>query len=143
MIKIKNTSGSNLTDADLNISGTGASLAQSVTISGTTITITLIEPYSWIASDASNIPLMYSGQMLRFTSIQTGVPQISVFQLPTDAAGVNTVTYQDARKARIIFASGGMYSSTSPTQLPSNHLFYINSGTNSSYGLILRFLIYN
>jgi len=143
MIKIKNTTLSNLTSDDLNISGTGASVLQLITISGTTIIITLNEPYSWIASDASNVPLMYSGQLLRFTSLLLGVPQISVFQLPTDAAGVNTVTYLDARRARIIFTSGGMYTSSTPVQLPSNHLFYINSSTNSSYGLILRFLIYN
>jgi hypothetical protein len=145
MIRIINTSASALSNTGLTITGSGASVFTSAVVSGTNmnnITLTLAPPYTWYISDDNNTPIMYSGQILKFTSYSSPVPSIAVFQLPTDAAGTNTFTYKsaDGRDAILVYTSGGMINTTRPS-LPTNNLFYVSS--TSVYGLILRFLIYN
>ena len=145
MIRLINTSASALSNTGYTIIGSGASVFTSVEVDGSNmnnIHLTLAPPYTWYISDDNNTPIMYSGQILKFTSYSNLVPSIAVFQLPTDAAGTNTFTYRsaDGRKATLVYASAGMINTTRPS-LPTNNLFYVSS--TSVYGLILRFIIYN
>jgi hypothetical protein len=123
------------------ISGTGASVFLSASVSGTaTILIDLQSGYSWSNSDANTQILMYSGQILRFTQVNTAsFPEISVFQLPTDGSSINAFTYLTAQRALLDFSQGGWIAPAPP--VPASNIFYLNS--LSSYVLILRFLIYN
>jgi hypothetical protein len=83
---------------------------------------------------------MYSGQILRFSSISaSGGPLISVCQLPTDAAGINTFSYISSTEAQLDFQSGGWVAD--PPGVSTSNIFY--HGSTSSYVLVLRFLIYN